>query len=174
MEAAAARSVATGIIGLLQLCAIGFMVIKRVLEADKTLQDIATQFLVEEARYLTFKKQLELHGVPKTDILEALKKRAPEIQHTTILKYLAQISNTFADAKVLHNYGLRLIFNSLDVRILQFLRLQVTSSHLRIRRLKTRLRRNCLWPGLIARERPINFFSHKRLAWNSSFNPSSL
>jgi Prion-inhibition and propagation len=119
MEAAAALSVATGIFGLLPLCASGFKVIKGVLEEDKSLHDLATQFLVEETRYLAFKKQLELHGVPEVDILEALKKRAPEIQHATILRYLAQTSNTFADAKGLQTYGLRLIFNSLDVRILQ-------------------------------------------------------
>jgi hypothetical protein len=119
MDAGQAHSVAFGISGLLPLCAIGFQVIRGVLQADKPLHDIATQFLVEETRYLTCKKQLTPLGAPGADRLEALKKRAPEIQHATILQHLAQISNTFADAKALHNYGLRIIVNSLDVRILR-------------------------------------------------------
>lgn len=127
MDPFTALGVATGVIGLLPLCASGFTVIKDVIKADSALRDIAAAFGVEETRYLTFEKQLELKGVPEADILEALRKKAPEIQHAMILRCLAAISNTFADSKVLDTYGLRLNVNGLDVRILQLPLLCISS-----------------------------------------------
>ena len=119
MDPVTAFGVATGVIGLLPLCASGFAVIKDVIGADSSLHDIAVAFGVEETRYLSFEKQFELEGVLEADILEALKKKAPEIQHAIILKCLAAISNTFADSEVLDTYGLRLNVTGRDVRILQ-------------------------------------------------------
>jgi len=57
-----AIGVATGVIGLLSLCASGFMAIEDVIKADGALHDIAVALGVEEARYLTFEQQLELKG----------------------------------------------------------------------------------------------------------------
>jgi hypothetical protein len=119
MDPVTAFGVAIGVIGLLPLCASGFTIIKDVIKADSSLHDIAVAIGLEETRYLTFEKQLELKGVLEADILEALKKKAPEIQHAIILKCLAAISNTFANSKVLDTYGLRLNVTGLDVRILQ-------------------------------------------------------
>lgn len=65
MDPVTAFGVATGVIGLLPLVASGFTVIKEVIRADGALQDITVAWEVEETRYQTFQKQLELEGSPR-------------------------------------------------------------------------------------------------------------
>lgn len=131
MDPITAFGVATGVIGLLPLVASGFAVIKGVIRADSALKDITVAWGVEETRYLTFQKQLELDGVQEADTLKALKRKAPEIQHAIILRCLAAISNMFADSKVLTGYGLQLNVHGHQVRILQ-LRVLCLSSPLQL------------------------------------------
>jgi hypothetical protein len=116
LDPVTAFGIATGVIGLLPLCASGFTVIKDVIGADRTLRDITTAWEVEDTRYVTFQKSLELESVREKDVLKALNARAPQIQHAIILKCLAAISNTFADPEILTRYGLRHNVDGLEVR----------------------------------------------------------
>ncbi len=114
MEAVAAFGVATGVIGLVPLCADGFNFIATVFTAKEDLAECELELDAETSKYLAWKTTLGLDGIPEKQAAELLKSRIPVGQHRVVLKHLVAISNTFANASFLERCGLRKTKN--DVR----------------------------------------------------------
>jgi hypothetical protein len=107
MDPVTALGVATGVIGLVPICADGFEFIASVFTAKQDLADAAFELEVERSKYNGWKSTLGLDGIPDGDVVALLKRRIPEGQHAVVLGCLVGISNAFTNAKFLERCGLR-------------------------------------------------------------------
>ena len=120
MDPITAFGVATGVIGLVPLCAQGFNMVKDCFRAPEGVQESMTQILLQRAVFLSWAEPLGLLPVTngktlsKEDekkVVEMLKRGVPNWNSigNLVLDVLASMSDTFADAESLEKkYGLGL------------------------------------------------------------------
>jgi hypothetical protein len=121
MDPVTALGVATGVIGLIPLCAQGFNMIASCFEAPKAVKESMTKITVQRILFINWGNPMGLENVSDEIAVDALKKRIPnwELIGPGVLEILTAMSDTFADVKILEDtYGLQPLK---EVRVTSFI-----------------------------------------------------
>lgn len=109
MDPVTALGVATGVIGLIPLCAQGFNMVTACFNAKNEYKESMTKITVQSILFINWGKPMGLEDVSDQIAVDALKRRIPNWDYIGpgVLKILAAMSDTFADIKTLQDtYGL--------------------------------------------------------------------
>ena len=120
MDPVSAFGVATGVIGLIPLCAQGFNMIVAGVEAPKAVKESMTKITVQRILFINWGNPMGVGNASDKIAVDKLMKRIPNWEHIGpgVLEILTAMSDMFADVKTLEStYGMR---PSKEVRVYLF------------------------------------------------------
>jgi hypothetical protein len=109
MDPVSAFGIATGVIGLIPLCAQGFNMITACFEAQHDFRDSMAKITAQEILFIDWGAPMGLSSVSEKIAVDRLKERIPnwELVAPRVLSILAVMSDTFADMHILKDsYGI--------------------------------------------------------------------